>query len=179
MTLSACRANFKQILTRRMLCVSLLFTMLETPHVIVGAAIATKIVNPMLSIPLAFASHFILDMTPHWNPHLNTETKKHGRVTTKTFRFVVMDIIVALAAGSFFAYLALPNVTHAAVILIASFASVLPDVVEGPYFFLGWKTRAIENWIKFQKSIQNDTNVYLGITIQLLTILAAFWWVFG
>ena len=53
--------------------------MLETPHVIVGAAIAYKVVNPALALPLALGSHFILDITPHWNPHLSTETKKFGK----------------------------------------------------------------------------------------------------
>jgi len=48
---------------------------LETPHVVVGAAIATKIANPFISLPLAFASHFLLEKVPHWNPHLNTEKK--------------------------------------------------------------------------------------------------------
>ena len=49
--------------------------MLETPHVAVGAAIAASIPNPLIAIPLAFASHFALELVPHWNPHLNTELK--------------------------------------------------------------------------------------------------------
>jgi len=53
--------------------------MLETPHVLAGAVIAAKVQNPFLAIPLAFASHFILEKVPHWNPHINAEMTKFGR----------------------------------------------------------------------------------------------------
>ncbi|MFH1971517.1 MAG: hypothetical protein ABIJ05_04005, partial [Patescibacteria group bacterium] len=58
--------------------------MLETPHIIVGAAIASKITNPLLSIPISFVSHFVLEKVPHWNPHLNSETEKYGKPTKKS-----------------------------------------------------------------------------------------------
>lgn len=151
--------------------------MLESPHVTVGAAIASKIPNPLISVPLAFASHFILDKVPHWNPHLNTETKKFGKPTKNTTMIVAADVLLAIVVGGFFAWHALPNTAHALTILAASFASVLPDVVEGPYFFLNMKTKFITNWIKFQKSIQTDTTVVPGLAIQLITVIAAFWWV--
>lgn len=61
--------------------------MLETPHVLIGAAIATKVGNPFLAIPLAFASHFVLETVPHWNPHLNTETKKIRTSDQKKYRY--------------------------------------------------------------------------------------------
>lgn len=151
--------------------------MLETPHVALGAAIASKIPNPLISIPLAFASHFLLDITPHWNPHLNTETKKYGKVTKQSLNIVIFDIVLSIIVGGSFAYLALPDTGRAVTILLASFAAVLPDVVEGPYFFLGIKTKLIEKWVKFQKSIQNDTNIYFGLFTQLVTILVAIYWV--
>lgn len=150
--------------------------MLETPHVALGVAIATKIPNPYIAIPLAFASHFVLDRVPHWNPHLNTEVAKYGKVTKKTTYTIIGDVIIALALGSFFAKLALPNTTHAMVILAASFASVLPDVIEAPYFFLNKKNAFIRNWIKFQKSIQVDVDIVPGLITQVITVAAAIAW---
>lgn len=150
--------------------------MLETPHVAVGAAIATKIPNPYIAIPLAFASHFVFERVPHWNPHLNTELKKHGKVTKKSTYIVIADVTVALTVGLYFASRA-SNTTHAITILLASFASVLPDVVEGPYFFLKMRHKAIKAWIKWQKSIQVDTSLIPGLLTQVITIAAAFWWV--
>lgn len=151
--------------------------MLETPHVIVGAAIAFKVANPALALPLAFGSHFLLEKIPHWNPHLYTETQKYGQPTRTTTKIVIIDVSLSIVAGLFIASRALPNTFHALTILAASFLAALPDIVEGPYFFLGLKNKLIIRWIKFQKSIQVDTQIIPGLTTQLLTILAAFWWV--
>lgn len=151
--------------------------MLETPHVVVGAAIATKVVSPALAIPLAFASHFLLEKVPHWNPHLNTETEKFGRPTKQSTYIVLADVIGSLILGGYIASRALPNSGQAATILLASFASVLPDVLEGPYFFFNMRSEIIRKWIKFQKSIQVDTGVVPGLITQAVTIVAAFWWI--
>ena len=153
--------------------------MLETPHVIVGATIATKIPNPLIAIPLALASHFLLDSIPHWNPHLNTEIKKYGSVTKVTRNIVIVDVVTALISGFYIASLQMPDSIHAFTILLASFAAVAPDVVEGPYFFLNMKTKFIEKWIRFQKAIQNDAPIQFGMATQVVTVLACLWWIFN
>lgn len=150
--------------------------MLETPHVMVGAAIATKIPNPFIAIPLAFLSHFALERIPHWNPHLNTETKKFGAPTKRSTTIVIIDSTLALASGLTIAYSALPNTGHAITIVLASFASVLPDVIEAPYFYLKFRSAFITRWIAFQKSLQVDTNPAWGLLTQVVTIVAAFFW---
>ena len=154
-----------------------LLTVLETPHVVVGAAIATAIPNPIISIPLALASHFVLDKVPHWNPHLNTELKKYGKVTQKSTRIVIADVALSLILGFYIASLALPDTAHATTILLACFVSVLPDVIEVPYFFFNWRSEFIKKWIAFQKSIQVDTAPLPGLLSQVITILAAFLWI--
>ena len=151
--------------------------MLETPHVIVGAAIATKVANPFLALPLAFGSHFILEKVPHWNPHLNTEKKKFGKITTQSTQIIVLDVICALISGFFIASKSLPDSGRFAIILLASFLSVLPDLIEGPYFFMNVKSKFLEKWIAFQKSLQSDASPLPGLTTQVLTIFAAFWWI--
>ena len=140
--------------------------MLETPHVALGVAIAVAIPNPLISIPLAFASHFALDMTPHWNPHLNTETKKYGYLTNKTLLIIGIDLACAAILTAF---VSKGNMN----ILLAAFVSILPDVVEGPYFLLGWKNELIKKWINFQKSIQSEANLFWGLLTQVLVILGA------
>lgn len=151
--------------------------MLETPHVALGAAIASKIPNPWIAIPLAFASHFVLEKVPHWNPHINTETKKYGHVTTRSTIIIIVDSVLALGLGSYFAWQAMPNTAHAATILAASLASVMPDLIEAPYFFLKIRSKFILKWLAFQKSIQVDTTPFWGLLSQALTILACFWWI--
>lgn len=144
-----------------------------------GAAIAMKVVNPALAIPLAFGSHFVLDRIPHWNPHLNTEVKENGKPTKKSSIVVIVDVCASIAIGVFIASRALPSTSHATTILIASFASVLPDVIEGPYFFLGMKSRFIKKWIAFQKSFQVDADIIPGLLTQIITIAVALWWIFA
>lgn len=152
--------------------------MLETPHVVVGAAIATKVVNPALAIPLAFASHFVLEKVPHWNPHLNTETKKYGAPTKESTRIVIVDSTTALVLGGGIAMSFYPNIVMVATVLASCLASVLPDIIEAPYFFLKQRSETIKKWIAWQKSIQVDTSPVPGLLTQFLTIGAALWWIF-
>lgn len=151
--------------------------MLETPHVVVGAAIATRVANPVLALPLAFASHFVLEKVPHWNPHLNTETEKYGKPTRKSTKIVIADVSLSLVLGFFIATRVLPDTGHFVTILAASFAAALPDIIEGPHFFLGMRSTFVKKWIVFQKSIQADTTLVPGLLTQLATVIAAFWWI--
>lgn len=151
--------------------------MLETPHVAIGAAIATKIPNPFIAIPLAFASHFVLEAVPHWNPHIVTETKKFGYPTKKSVVIIVIDSTLALILGSFIAYQALPNTGHAVTILAASFASVLPDLIEFPYFFLKTKINLPKSWVDFHRSLQEHATPLWGLLTQLLIVGAAILWI--
>jgi hypothetical protein len=70
----------------------------------------------------------------------------------------------------------LPSQSQSTLVVMGAFAGVLPDVVEGPYFFLNIKTKAIRQWIKFQKSIQVDTSLIPGVLTQLITVIAAIFW---
>lgn len=150
--------------------------MLETPHVALGAAIAVAIPNPLVAVPLAFASHFILDITPHWNPHLNTETKKYGRLTDKTMLIIGFDLACATVLTGIVSLQVLPNSSHFLTVILASTASILPDLIEGPYFLWGYQNKYIEKWMKFQKRIQVDANVFWGNLTQILVILASLYW---
>jgi len=160
--------------------VIIFLTVLETPHVLVGAAIATKVGSPWLSLPLSFASHFILEKVPHWNPHLNTEKKKFGKVTPESFKVVLADSTLALVSGSYIAFQQLPDTTSVVIVLAACFLSVLPDLIEAPYFFLNINhNKYIHAWIKFQKSLQVDTGIFWGLATQLVVSIAALYWILG
>jgi len=152
--------------------------MLETPHVALGAAIALKIPNPLISIPLALGSHFLLEMVPHWNPHLNTETKKYGRPTKQSTIIATIDASIALSMGSYIAFTQSSDFIQTITILACCFASVIPDLLEAPYFFLGFRQRFFKKWIAIQKSIQADTSLVPGLATQILTLTATLYWIF-
>jgi len=154
--------------------------MLETPHVAVGAAIATKIPNPFISIPLAFASHVVLDKIPHWNPHTYTEAQENGIPKKRSIIIISIDILVALSLGLYMASLQMPNTAHAVTIVAASLASVLIDVVKYPFFMLPALRKGIyKKMVDFERSHQNDVEAVYGLTTQAITIAAALYWVFG
>lgn len=145
--------------------------MLETPHVALGVAIAVAIPNPLISVPLAFASHFLLDMVPHWNPHINTEMKKYGRLTNRTLIIIGLDLALALALTIF---VGRNNIG----VYLASFASILPDVAEGPYFLFGLRSKYLNAILRFQRSIQGNANIFWGLLTQVIVLVACFYWTF-
>ena len=152
--------------------------MLETPHVILGAAIATKIGNPWIAIPLAFASHFFLDKVPHWNPHTYTETVKNGGPSKSTIKIAISDALLSLAVGLGIAYSALPNRALAMTIIACCLASVLPDVSKYPFFlFKNLRHGIYKKWVDYERKMQVQVeSVFWGIVPQVLIILAGFWW---
>lgn len=152
--------------------------MLETPHAVVGAAIAASVSNPVIGLPLAFASHFVLDKVPHWNPHLNTELKKFGKVSKNSTSIVLVDTGFAFLLSLLIASTALPDTNRFIVIMLGAFVGILPDLIEAPYYFLLKKSDWVLRWIKFQKSNQVDTTFIPGVTTQVITVVAALFWVF-
>lgn len=151
--------------------------MLETPHVIVGAAIATKLGNPALAIPLSLASHFVLDKIPHWNPHLFTETKKYGQPSSRSTTVALVDVGAALGLGLFVASRYLGNPTMVGTVLACCLASVLPDLVKWPYYFLKKRGGILEKWVLFERSIQVNARFWPGILTQFVVVGTAFWWI--
>lgn len=144
--------------------------MLELPHAAVGAFIGLKFPNPIIALPLAFASHLLLDHLPHWNPNIYTETKKFGRPTKKTTAIVAFDVLLSLAFGLFVASKVWPDTKHAFVIIACSFLAVAIDVVEGFYFFLGSKNAFLKKVISFQRRHQEKADKFPGILIQVVTV---------
>lgn len=153
--------------------------MLETPHVALGVAIALKTGNPWVAIPLSLASHFLLERVPHWNPHLNTEIKTYGKLTNKTKFIIAIDTTLALALGLFIAYKALPDTNLFLTIILSAFTSILPDLLESPYFFFGVKNKYMKWWIDLQKSIQVDATPFWGILTQVVVLSACIFWIFS
>lgn len=62
--------------------------MLLTPHILVGAAVASKFSNPLLGLLFAFLSHFLLDRIPHWE--YSIETLK--QIKTRGVKFCLPEL---------------------------------------------------------------------------------------
>jgi len=154
---------------------------IELPHVAVGAAIATKIPNPIIAIPLALASHLVLDRIPHWHPHTYTEIKKKGKLSPPTIAFSLTDNFLALGLGLFVAYQPLPDWRHSLVIIFSCLAAVIPDLIKYPYFLFPWaRGGIIKKWVDFERSLQVETkNVFFGLATQAAVVVASLLWIFA
>src|SRR3989304_7989350 len=106
--------------------------MLLTPHTAVGIALGAAIPNPIISVPLAFISHFALDMVPHWDD-LGLGEIAHGSrpLKTRAFRLMLIDGLLALSLLLFFLYWAMPDYGVGMTIS----ASAFPGDFSGPFLF--------------------------------------------
>lgn len=142
--------------------------MLELPHALVGIAIASKIANPVLAIPLAVGSHFVLDMLPHWNPHFFTETQKYGKPLKKSTNFATVEIVIAGIVSLGIAATQYPDVGRMLLFYAAALAGMAPDLVKIPFFFLKQQKGVLKKYVLMERSIQNDANPPLGIITQVV-----------
>jgi hypothetical protein len=145
--------------------------MLELPHVAVGAAIATFIPNPLISVPVSIASHFIGDYIPHWNPHLQTELKTRGSITFSTASILMADSSLAALTGYSIIFSHISNPAMAINILLCCAGAVLPDIVEIPLFFFHYKNKFLAQLAKFQKAHQWNVPLLPGLFSQAVVIL--------
>ena len=146
--------------------------MLELAHALTGGVIAYEIGNPALSLPLAFASHFVVDLLPHWNPHLAKEKKRFGFISKKTTFLVVVDSLIGLTLGLFLAFKALPDIKRMFFVVAGCFLAIFPDLVEAPFYFLHQKGKLMKKIVNFQGKIQYGVHFWPGMLFQALYVSA-------
>lgn len=142
--------------------------MLELAHALTGAAVASKVQNPWFSLPLAFLSHFLVDLLPHWNPSLKMTKKKEGLfyLPAKTVTLILIDCLIGLFLSLFLVFRALPDFNQALVIAAGAFLAILPDLAEAPYLFFGQKNQLIDRLLRFQQKHQGKVPFLPGLLFQ-------------
>jgi len=121
--------------------------MTASGHAVVGAAIATLISNPVVSLPVALVSHFVCDKVPHWD----VMTDKNKTKTQILFQST-LDVLLGFAlVGLIFIYFL--QVSNPTIVLLGAFAAQLPDWLELPYFVFGkhypvfYENYRIQKWV--------------------------------
>lgn len=95
--------------------------MLLTPHVLVGAAIGSDIDHAYIVAPLAAASHFVLDLIPHWDLRIDLANEDLERQD-------ILVIILDLAISAFLLLMLFYNNPHWEMMLVGAVSAFLPDV---------------------------------------------------
>lgn len=138
--------------------------MLTTPHLLVGAAVGASFHNPLLIVPVAAGSHFVLDSIPHVMGFIEVED-----LDKKEVAFVVGDVFLGIVLVTF---LTLGN-PEAELIWLGAFCAVLPDfhhtfqVIFGP--------DKLEKYTKMHLKFhyKKPINLVPGIATQIITVALA------
>ncbi|GMR19015.1 MAG: hypothetical protein BMS9Abin34_139 [Patescibacteria group bacterium] len=142
--------------------------MLLTPHVAAGVAIASVVPDPRLAIPLAFLSHFVLDAVPHWDDvGLGRLEHRLERVSSRTFRAILLDALLALSFVLISVYWAMPDYGAAVTVLFTALAAALPDLYYLPLVFFGKRWGWVMWVVRLQSRVQ--TNAKASKTSGLLS----------
>ena len=142
--------------------------MLSIAHAATGAFIATKIHNPYLSVPLIIASHFLEDYIPHWDvgQGLTKKIKSHkAAFLQELFTDLPASILIVFF---FFQY----GQSFSIYPWLGWFVALLPDFIEFPYLFLGWRFTPIKQLAAFHKYFHHSIPDKLrGLLPQLLVLI--------
>jgi hypothetical protein len=149
--------------------------MTATAHALVSGAIVAAIPNPAISLPLVFASHFILDMIPHWD----FGTNWRGRTKSNTGIIAIIDTLL----GFTLTYFLFIGKVSAPLLLTASALGNLPDWLEAPYYiFFAHQnkkdlTASSSFWEKLTYAIYKTENIFhtkaqfpFGAITQIVTV---------
>lgn len=143
--------------------------MLSIAHGPTGAFISSKISNPLISIPLILASHYLQDRIPHWDVGQGitngTKNKTRSFLQELFFDFPLSIIITYFI----FQYHKEFNL-H---IWLGWFVGLLPDFIEFPRLFLKKRFPALEFHHRFHKWFHVSTpDKFWGTIPQIIVLLA-------
>jgi hypothetical protein len=144
--------------------------LLLTPHALVGAAIGVRLKRPSRVIPIAVASHFVLDTVPHWQ-----ETLFPYRPGLATWIRLPIDLCLAVGGVAWIAKQGSKR-QHGLgrVAVLGALAGTLPDVdalaCANPSMVRnGW----VRRYFVWHCGIQDETSQRWGLLPQIAVSLAA------
>ena len=146
--------------------------MVLTTHLLVGAAIASKVFNPALALPLAFLSHYPLDLAPHTEYEIKNIQKARWHRSFFDFLKVFLDIFFGILLISLFS-------NGNPIIFAAALLAIVPDGLELlNIIFPNYKPLTLHQ--KFHTAIHRVCNPEVkkisplwGIIIQIVVIVIA------
>lgn len=140
--------------------------MILTPHIIAGAALATRIHNPILLAASALALHHMLDMIPHWDYDILSSKK-----------LAVLKIGIDMAIAIILMIVLIWNLSPREQILMlyGGFFGILPDgllflnIISGRKLFARF-VRFHDFWHHLIIKKDKKPPLILGFATQIITI---------
>ncbi len=99
-------------------------------HAITGSIIGLTISNPFIAVPLAFISHYFLDLIPHYG----TKQDNDKFIKSKYFKtFLCVDILLCIILAI---VLFIIKPTSYLIVILCAFIATSPDLVNLKKFIL-------------------------------------------
>lgn len=146
--------------------------MTATNHAMTGAVIAVSIPEPWLAIPLAFASHFLLDAIPHFGIYEDDVLRRNKHWL---FRSVITIDILLVLTLLITVPIYLNGQINPWIVLSCMIAAVLPDLIWVYRFFGEVKTQTWKpggKFARFHQGIQKIEQPW-GLIIELIWFVGA------
>ena len=136
--------------------------MTATAHALIGASIASKVVNPIIGIPLAIASHFAADLVPHWDAGTNHKQKSATRLKFEA----AADVLIGFAL----VFLIFRTSVEPMYLYTMVIAAQLPDWLEAPSWMFGFKVPPFSwlDWIGHK--LQSRMQLPWGLVTQVVIV---------
>lgn len=138
--------------------------MTATAHALIGSVIAASVSDPAIGLPLAFLSHPLADMIPHWDFGWGWRQK----TKLKLFTQASVDLLIGMAVSFYF----FGQSVDSLYLISAIFLSESWDILQTPYWLLGWKFPPFSWAYQVQHEIQGKARLPWGILTQAATIAA-------
>lgn len=146
--------------------------MTATNHALTGAVIALAVKQPVLAVPLAFASHFVLDAIPHFGIHEDDHVKRNSHWLFRT----VISIDTVLAVAMIITIPLLANETVGWwIILLGMLAGIAPDTIWIYRFIRLMRNKLVRPYgrvAKFHQNIQWSEQPW-GLNIEVVWVIAS------
>ncbi len=140
--------------------------MMATVHTLAGILIGLKVGSWKLAFLIAFLSHFILDLIPHWDFFsFRDEITRRDKINAG------IDITIGFLIGTASIIRALPNVNQAVVLAGTCAFANLPDALEAPYVFLDNNNWVTKNIMRIQHIFHGRAHLPWGIVTQIGVVI--------
>ena len=136
--------------------------MTATAHALIGASIASRVINPLIGIPLAIASHFAADLIPHWDAGTNHKQKSLMRLKLEA----ATDVLVGFAL----VFLIFRSSVEPVYLFTMVIAAQLPDWLEAPSWMFGFKVPPF-SWLDYLgHKLQSRMQLPWGLVTQVVIV---------
>ena len=136
--------------------------MTATAHALIGASIASRVINPLIGIPLAIISHFAADLIPHWDAGTNHKQKSLMRLKLEA----ATDVLVGFAL----VFLIFRSSVEPVYLFTMVIAAQLPDWLEAPSWMFGFKVPPF-SWLDYLgHKLQSRMQLPWGLVTQVVIV---------